>query len=163
MKKRWLNLGCGFKKKESNDEEEWINIDVAPEVKPDKVVDVEKRLPFPKNYFDGIFTQHTLEHIRPCYFRDVLNEMARVTKNNGIWDIELPFFSIPTISNYDHYMAGGFRTFNTLLVGDKREYYTRWWRLIDLKKQPSRLYKLFYYLFPFLKKNIYYKFQLVKK
>lgn len=161
-KKLGINLGCGFRHKESDEEIEWINVDMHPEVNPDKIVDLEKRFPFEDNKFDIIFTQHALEHVRPQYFRETLNEMARISKNNSVWEIEMPWDNTATRTNYDHYRTGGFRTFDTLLENDQRSYYTKSWRLIQLHKTPNKLVKLFFYMFPFFKKNIFYRFKLVK-
>jgi len=41
-----LNIGCGYDKKEG-----FMNIDIAGGVNPDKVVNIEKGLPFKENTF----------------------------------------------------------------------------------------------------------------
>ena len=58
--KRKLNIGCGRKS-----EIGYINIDKSDKVGADKVVDVEKGLPFPNNYFDEIYYSHVLQAIHP--------------------------------------------------------------------------------------------------
>ena len=151
-----LNIGCGLKKKEG-----YINIDKYASINPDRIVDIENGLPFPDDYFDEIFTQHCLEHIRPEYFEFVLDEMARVSKDGALWDIELPYDNPATRTCYCHYRTFNFMSFNTLLIEDQRQYYTGW-RLKQLHKTPSKLTKLFFYTFPYFKKNIFYKFTLVK-
>jgi len=151
-----LNMGCGLKKKEG-----YINIDKYKSINPDKVVDMEKGLPFEDNTFDEVFSQHCLEHIRPEYFEFVLNEMARVSKNGALWDLELPFDTPATRTNYCHYRTFSFMSFKTLLDGNEREYYTNW-RLKQLHKTPKKIIRWFWYLFPY-KKNIFFKFELVKK
>jgi predicted SAM-dependent methyltransferase len=53
-----LHLGCGRDYKPG-----WINCDISSDVKPDKVVDLEKKLPFKNNSVDMILANHVLEHV----------------------------------------------------------------------------------------------------
>ena len=53
-----LNLGCG-KKKISG----YINCDRSKEVNPDKIVNLEKKLPFKDNSIDEVIGNHILEHV----------------------------------------------------------------------------------------------------
>ena len=80
-----LNIGCGLKKKE-----DYINIDISKKVGPDKVVDIEKGLPFDDNTFDVIYSSHCLEHIVPGKISLVLKEIVRVAKDGAKLNLVLP-------------------------------------------------------------------------
>lgn len=53
-----LNIGCGMSKRE-----DCLNVDIAPEVNPDMVLDVTKEWPFDNGSFDEIFAIHVVEHL----------------------------------------------------------------------------------------------------
>ncbi len=152
-----LNIGCGWNKMK-----DFVNIDKAKEVKPDLVVDIEKGLPFPDNSFEHIYSSHCIEHVRPYYWKFLLKEIARVAKDDCILELDLPFDAPGTRTNCDHYRTFGFMSFDPLLENSQRQYYCDL-VLKKLSKNPSKLKKLFFYLFPFLKKSIYFKFEVVKK
>ena len=151
-----LQIGCGW-----NKFNEFVNIDKSKEVKPDMVVDIEKGIPFPNNSFDNIFSSHCLEHVRPQYWKFVLNEIARVSKNNCILEMNLPFDNVGQRTNCDHYRTFSWNSFDQLKRGGNREYYSDL-NLINLNKTPSKIVKLFFYLFPFFKYEIKFKFRVVK-
>lgn len=152
-----LNIGCGWNKKEG-----FVNIDKAPEVKPDMVVNIEQGLPFPDNSFEYVYSSHCIEHVRPQYWSFVLNEIARVSKDGCILELKLCFDNIATRTNCNHYRTFGFMSFDPLIKGSKRDYYSNL-NLIKLYKKTNPFIKLFYYFFPFLKQKIYFKFKIVKK
>ncbi len=152
-----LNIGCGFEKKEG-----FINIDKAKEVSPDKIVDIEKGLPFEDNYFDYIYSNHCLEHIRPDKWKFVLNEISRVAKNGCILELFLPFDSIGQRTNADHYRTFSWGSFDQFLKGSERNYYSDL-RMIKLTENPSIFKKFFFYLFPFFKYEVYFKFRILKR
>jgi len=154
MKK--LNIGCGLNKKEG-----FVNIDKAPEINPDMVVNIEQGLPFANKSFDYIYSCHCLEHIRPDKWIFILNEISRVAKNGCILELKLPFDNIATRTHCDHYRTFGFMSFDPLIKGTERDYYSDL-NLIKLSKEINPFVKLFYYLFPFMKKEIYFKFKIVK-
>ena len=81
-----LHLGCGNNKKKG-----YINCDISPAVKPDKIVDLEKKLPFKDNSVDEIIIEHCLEHIQN--FIPLMHEIHRVCKNGAIINIKVPFYS----------------------------------------------------------------------
>ncbi len=81
-----LHLGCGRNKKEG-----YLNCDVAKEVCPDKIVDLEKKLPFKDNCVEEIIIYHTLEHIRN--FIGLMHELHRISKNKSLIKIKVPFYS----------------------------------------------------------------------
>jgi len=151
-----LNIGCGFNKREG-----FINIDKAKEVKPDKVVNVEGGLPFEDNFFDYIYSEHCLEHIRPQYWKFVLEEIYRVAKPNCILELKLPFDNIGQRANADHYRTFTWESFEQFEVSSKRNYYSEL-KLKRLHKVPNKVTKLFFYMFPFLKYEVYFKFQIIK-
>jgi len=151
-----LNLGSGWDKKEG-----FVNIDKAKKVKPDLVVDIEKGLPFPDNSFEHIYSEHCLEHIEPQNWRFVLNEIARVAKHGCILELRLPFDNIGQRTNADHFRTFGWHSFDQLIKGGNRNYYSNL-VLEKLSRDPTKLEKLFFYLFPFLKYEVYLKFKIVK-
>lgn len=154
MKK--LNIGCGW-----NKEEGFINIDKAPEVNPDKVVNIEEGLPFENNYFDYIYSEHTLEHIKPQYWKFVLEEISRVAKDGCVLKLKLPFDNIGTRTNIDHYRTFSFGSFDQLLEEGERNYYSNL-KLKHLYKKPNKLIRIFFYLFPFFKHEVNFKFKIIK-
>lgn len=81
-----VNLGCGNDKKRG-----YVNCDISPAVKPDKVVDLEKKLPFKDNSVDEIIAEHVLEHI--TNFVPLMHELYRVCKKNAVIYIKTPFYS----------------------------------------------------------------------
>lgn len=81
-----LNLGCGRDKKEG-----YVNCDISKEVKPDKIVNLEKKLPFKDNSVEEILAFHVLEHIQN--FIPLMYEFHRICKKNVIIKIKVPFYS----------------------------------------------------------------------
>ncbi len=54
-----LNLGCGYKKRGG-----WVNCDLDKDVKPDKIVDLNKfPYPFRTSSVTEINLEHVLEHL----------------------------------------------------------------------------------------------------
>ena len=84
MKK--LNIGCGKKKIKG-----YINCDKAKEVNPDKVVDLEKKLPFKENSIDEVIGDHILEHIYK--FIPLMHELHRICKPGAILNFTVPFYA----------------------------------------------------------------------
>ncbi len=152
-----LNIGCGKVKLDG-----FVNIDKAKEVNPDKVVDIEKGLPFKDSKFTHIFSEHCLEHIRPEKWAFVLNEIQRVARDGCILELYLPFDNVGQRTNADHYRTFSWHSFDQFLDGSEREYYSdlNLWSLIGY---PNKIVKLFFYLFPFLKYEVYFRFMILKK
>lgn len=76
-----LNLGCGpihFKTKEKNTH--IINIDIDSFNSPDKVLNLEKGLPFDDNSIEEIYSTHFLEHLAPDEVDFFMLECWRVLK-----------------------------------------------------------------------------------
>lgn len=86
------NLGCGFQKFVSDENTEWVNIDIREEVKPDIVADLTKGIPLIEdNTFDEIFSICMLEQIdRNEDFRFVMNEIWRILKPGGKFLLKVP-------------------------------------------------------------------------
>lgn len=82
-----LNLGCGFFKKEG-----YINVDSNPDMYPDILYDLNvEPYPFPADHFELIEADHVIEHLdRPF---DIMKEIHRILKNNGMLKIKVPHFS----------------------------------------------------------------------
>jgi len=151
-----LNIGCGWNKIEGA-----INIDIAREVNPDIVVNIEKGLPFEDNTFDYIYSEHCLEHVRPQYWKFVLEEIYRVSKNDCILELKLPFDNIGQRANADHYRTFTWGSFDQFKPDSKRKYYSGL-TIEKLNKTPNKLIRMFFYMFPFLKYEVHYKFKVVK-
>lgn len=151
-----LNIGCGWNKKEG-----FVNIDKADEVEPDELINIENGLPYEDDTFIKIFSSHTLEHVRPHYWELVLAEMARVSKNGATWELILPFDNIWTRTNANHYRTFSFTSF-AQYCGGSRLYYCKGWALRDKTEYPKRWIRAFFILFPFLKDEIKFEFEVVK-
>jgi len=91
-----LNLGCG------NDYlKGYVNCDRIKEVNPDKIVDLEKKLPFENKSITEIKITHVIEHINNLI--PLMEEMYRICKNNAKIKIRTPYFSSESaFSNVTH-------------------------------------------------------------
>ncbi len=152
-----LNIGCGHKKMGG-----CINIDISKDVNPDKVVNIEEGLPFKDNYFDEIYSRHVLEHIRPQYWKFVLEEIGRVTKKGGIITLDLPFDNIFMRTNADHYRTFEWGSFDVYRKDYTSKYYMKNFIIERLNKKPSIFKRIPYYIFPFLKSNVRFVLKIVK-
>lgn len=100
-----LNLGCG-----PHIFEGWVNADdYAPKrrlrenaFKPNWTLDITKPWKCPDNHWDGIFTEHVLEHVSYGEAVHVLGEAWRTLKS-GAW-IRI---SVPDLGKYAAYYQGG--------------------------------------------------------
>jgi len=82
-----LHLGCGTEKLKG-----YLNCDISLEVNPDKVVDLEKKLPFKSNTIDEIIINHTLEHI--INFIELMEEFNRICKKGALIKIKSSLFCL---------------------------------------------------------------------
>lgn len=89
----YLNLGCG-----DNYKEGYINADFfyhyrfwkKNNKRQEWQLDLRYPLDCSDNYFDGIFTEHTLEHLYPDDAKNLLRELYRVLKVGGRIRITVP-------------------------------------------------------------------------
>jgi len=82
-----LNLGCGYNKLEG-----YVNVDNDPSCNPDKIVDLEKKLPWKDNSVDEIIISHVLEHLgqdTKSYFA-IWKEFYRILKDGAEIYITVP-------------------------------------------------------------------------
>src|SRR5512139_3349725 len=83
-----LNLGCGHSKIEG-----FINIDCNPDVKPDLIHDLTKKLPYADFSISEVWLIHTIEHIQKKYHTQLFKEINRVLEIEGILVLAYPEFS----------------------------------------------------------------------
>lgn len=81
-----LNLGCGNDYKEG-----YINCDISPDVNPDKIVDLEKKLPFNDCSVDEIIANHVFEHVQN--FIPLMHEIYRICRKDSKIIVRTPFYS----------------------------------------------------------------------
>ena len=111
-----LNLGCGTNLKDG-----WVNADKFKTRPSVTVMEMEKRFPWPANYFDEVYARHALEHSRDIEF--TLEEIKRVTKKNGVVRIIVPHLSSPrAISDLGHYSYWDSTSFAKQQRASKRSY-----------------------------------------
>jgi len=104
--KNLLNLGCGQSKFEN-----WINADFFQPrlrsllqknvVRPDWMLDLRFPLNCDNNVWDGVFTEHTLEHLYPDQALRLLQELYRTMKP-GAW----LRVTVPDLKKYISYYSG---------------------------------------------------------
>ena len=155
-KRTKLHIGCGRIKLDG-----FINIDIAKEVEPDIVVDIEKGLPFEENSFNYIYSCNALEEIRPQYWDFVLREIGRVAKNGCILELNLPFDNLYQRGRANHYRTFNWDSFFVFAEGQQCDYSAPL-ILKNLKKRPNVFIRLWFNLFPFLKKHVHFKFKIIK-
>lgn len=82
---RMLNVGCGPTFHKS-----WVNIDIAPQ--PGGVIrhDLTIGLPFDTGTFEACYCSHVLEHLTPAEGRNLISEMFRVLRPDGVARIVVP-------------------------------------------------------------------------
>lgn len=106
MKKQYVQYGCGLAAPK-----EWINFDVSPTLRiqkipifgkllkgklntvfPDNVKygDIIKGLPVDDNSCDGLYCSHTLEHLSLIDFQIALKNSYRILKKDGIFRCVVP-------------------------------------------------------------------------
>lgn len=110
-----LNLGCG-----QSYFENWINADFFKGLRfwkknnrPDWMLDLRYPLQCDDNIWDGVFTEHTLEHLYPNQVMQLLKELYRTIKP-GAW----LRITVPDLKQYVRYYNGEvvneeFSKFNT--------------------------------------------------
>ncbi len=148
MKKLKLHLGCGKDHRKG-----YLNCDMSRAVNPDKIVDLEKKLPFGDNSVEEIIINHTLEHIRSLI--PLMEEIYRVCSNGAKVKIRVPYFAYPgAFQDPTHVRFFTLKTFNYFDPKDQFSYYssakfiTREKRLRFFATRPSKLIDFFTNMFP---------------
>lgn len=91
-----LNLGCGFKKAK-----DYINCDISKRCNPDRIVDLDKPLPFGDSSIDKVLAHHVCEHIQD--FTSFMLEIHRVLKMDSVIEIKVPEFPCKaSVADPDH-------------------------------------------------------------
>ena len=85
-KKIKLHIGCGHDKFNG-----WVNCDISPEVNPDKIINLEEKLPFKDNSVREIYASMILEHINNLI--PAIHELHRVCCNGAKITIRVPYFA----------------------------------------------------------------------
>lgn len=88
--KKIIDLGCGEEKDSYHTEEgDVLRVDLREDVRPDFRCDI-RVLPFGSKEFDIVFSSHVLEHFDRNEVPKVLQEWARVMKDDGELRLVLP-------------------------------------------------------------------------
>ena len=148
MKRLKLHLGCGKDHKKG-----YLNCDISKAVNPDKIVDLEKKLPFKNNSVDEIIINNTLEHIKN--FIPLMEEFYRICINKAEIKIRVPYFAYPgAFQDPTHVRFFTLKTFNYFDPKDQFSYYSNARFVTKDKKirffttRPSKLIDFFINLIP---------------
>lgn len=88
--KKVVDLGCGpLADSYRTNEGEVMRVDIRENVAPDYRCDI-RNTPFANDYFDVVFSSHTLEHFDRNEVCQVLDEMCRILKPEGELRIIVP-------------------------------------------------------------------------
>lgn len=90
-KKIVIDLGSGHDKVPGNPDERVIGVDWKKDTGVDLVHNLEKKLPFKKNFADRIYSNHTFEHIENVV--QLIEECWRITKSKGEIFIRVPHYT----------------------------------------------------------------------
>ncbi len=98
--KNLLNLGCGTSRFK-----DWVNADffviISKNKRPDWSLDLRYALNCEDNVWDGVFTEHALEHLYPDRALHLLKELHRTMKP-GAW----LRVTVPDLEKYVNYYYG---------------------------------------------------------
>ena len=125
----FLNLGCGFKKKDG-----FVNVDAFDICKPDVVHDLNV-FPYPweDDSVAGIEMWHTLEHLDNWW--GVFLECTRILKPGGYLDIRVPDESSTSAGTYrDHNHI--FSQYSFHGIGARAGWGTNAWAALENEKVP---------------------------
>lgn len=165
-----IHLGCGKDYRKG-----YVNCDISKEVNPDRIVNLEKKLPFKDSSVDEVLMNHVLEHtIKPI---EVMKEIYRICENGALVDISVPYFSSESaFSQIDHYSFFSWTTFDCLDknhfghwqgVGNFKTVYKklRWRKQLKIfelifNKFPRVYQELFCWIFP--AKDLHIKLRVIK-
>lgn len=85
VSRKYLDLGCGPCPKPG-----FVNLDYRWRHGVDVVWDILHPLPFPSQRFEGVFTEHCLEHFDLKQLHGVLKEIHRILEPGGVLRIVVP-------------------------------------------------------------------------
>jgi SAM-dependent methyltransferase len=101
-----INFGSGKDYREG-----YLNCDISNNNQVDKIVNIEKRLPFKDNSVDEILLRMVLEHTQKPI--EVMKEIYRICKNKAKVKIIVPYFSCENaFSNITHYHQFSYTSFD---------------------------------------------------
>lgn len=80
-----INLGCG-----NTFHSDWVNLDLIVGVDEIIPYDIRQKLPYPDQFFDGCYSSHVLEHLKPSEADKFLGECWRILKPGGVIRIVVP-------------------------------------------------------------------------
>ena len=103
--KNYINIGCG-----NNLSDYMINIDYSWVPGLDLCWDITCGIPLPDNNFQGIFTEHCLEHISFVGVCKLLQEFKRLLKPGGLLRIVVPDAEL-YLDIYQSLKSGSVRNF----------------------------------------------------
>jgi predicted SAM-dependent methyltransferase len=82
-----LNLGAGPR---GLDDGHWVNVDGYRDTGVHLLVDLQRPLPFPDASFDGVFSEHVLEHFTEDDGLRISREVARILRPGGVFRVVVP-------------------------------------------------------------------------
>ena len=124
-----IHLGCGKNKKKG-----YVNCDISKEVNPDKIVNIEKRMPFKSSSVEEVIAEHVIEHSKEPI--KVMKEIYRICKDGAIIKIKVPYFSHESaFSQIDHYSFFSLTTFDCL----DKDHFGSWQGVGDFKTIKKKL------------------------
>lgn len=126
-----LNLGCGDQFLDG-----YINCDMLPNVKTDKVFDLEKfPYPFADNFADEVLMDNVLEHLHDIV--STMREIHRILKPGGVVKIIVPYGKADrAIQDPTHVHFFTEKSMNYFTEGYHFDYYTEF----RFKKIQARLF-----------------------
>jgi len=168
-----LDLGCGNNKKEG-----FIGVDVADLGGVDVVADFNKKLPFPDNCADEIYSRDCLEHVEKII--GLLKEIIRISKPNTKITFIVPYYTrFSSMTNLFHYHHFNSKTFDSFFEDYPWNYYSdirfklisrrinffwffkpiEW--IVNISDKARNIYEiLFPYIFP--AKEVVFKMEVIK-
>ncbi|HVT73098.1 MAG TPA: methyltransferase domain-containing protein [Lacunisphaera sp.] len=121
----YLQVGCGPRIAPG-----FINLDYRWVPGVDVVWDLNRPLPFPNSRFDGMFTEHCLEHFAVDRLAVLLTEANRVLRPGGIIRIVVPSLELHAqryLSAHTDEDDGPARAFNRVIyAGHEDQQRSRW-------------------------------------
>jgi SAM-dependent methyltransferase len=147
FKGKLLDFGCGRKpyKNLFCNVSEYIGVDIEVSGHPhfNSQVDVfydGKTLPFPDNYFDGIFCSEVIEHL--FNKEELLPELYRVLKKDGIGLFTFPFSWPEHEKPYDF---ARYTTFASKVIFEKEKF-----KVVSITKTGNFIQVIFQYILLYL-------------